>query len=525
MIDQGADNKIYGPLEVVTFNEEVFKDRRQVKGFSTDNEGDPDPEQVKWVEKLGDKKYRIWVSIADASVMVDPKSEWHDQALVKKESKFHPTRDPMLGEDITYEMSSLAEGKIRPTVTLQLDYDADSGQVSEVQVYLSYVENTKQVSYADLEQALEKKSEIEGVGGVEDLEVISESLRQRRKDRGEVVMGGSGEVARDFPRAYASESELMALTNELLAQFCLDNNIPILYRNYLENRVEAPIPVYDSVNKDGTVEYYDENYQKIEIPPGAFFPRRQTVLAAKHIRHDLLNRPHGRFSAPLRDVEALINMQQLAAWLAGGEVYSAKELERFALGLNQFNRSKAWEKRRRKGEKVSKNSLEEWLDLALNGEMDRLSEGQLARVFRNLDESGDESDEFWEAWAERCESQKIPAKIQRLLVFERQSNSKGWKQAASLAWERMQNDWRVLLGMINFWINDEKSLVVTNEEIISDGPDHSKEYRAIWRVEMNGQAYESTGVGSSKKTALINAKIKFLEQLKQKHEAGLDAEE
>ena len=190
--------------------------------------------------------YRVWVSIADVSWYVKPRSAIDKEAGRRGTSVYLPARVlPMLPERLSNDLCSLRPGVPRLTVTCEMVVD-ETGRRHEISVYPSIIQSAARLTYRQVQGVLDgdRKAVPEAsLHTVHQTVAASHLLRRRRFSRGSldlnipeaaVVMDDNGVPvdvqARRPTRAHHVIEDLMIAANESVAEYLLEHKLAGLYR-------------------------------------------------------------------------------------------------------------------------------------------------------------------------------------------------------------------------------------------------------------------------------------------------------
>lgn len=131
-------------------NTDRVADRRALPWSSIDNADSLDLDQIEVAERLGDGSIRIQVGIADVDALVAAGSAIDAHANHNATSLYAgATVFPMLPEQLSTDFTSLAEGKDRLALVIELVVDAD-GDVTSSDVTRALVRNGAKLAYEDV---------------------------------------------------------------------------------------------------------------------------------------------------------------------------------------------------------------------------------------------------------------------------------------------------------------------------------------------------------------------------------------
>ncbi len=216
------------------------EDLRALPTFTIDGPLTQDFDDALSFEVEGDLM-SIGIHIADVAAVVPPDSSLDLAAQERAASLYLPRCQlPMLPPALSHDTLSLKEGLDRPAISLLARFDQE-GNLHDSRFVVSLVRIQRQLAYDQVnahhldEQAFEAFYR------------LSWRLRQKRIDQGAMILslpevsitvGGEGSIAIELLDQETPSrlivGEMMVFHNWMVAQFCRDNRIPILYRTQEE---------------------------------------------------------------------------------------------------------------------------------------------------------------------------------------------------------------------------------------------------------------------------------------------------
>lgn len=231
------------------------RDRRGALAFTVDPGTAKDHDDALTVERHGDG-LRVLVHIADVAAVVPADGPVDREARRRGFSVYLPGRvDPMLPQALSAGRCSLAPGRPRDVVTVEVTVGAD-GRVGRPAFSRSQIVSRRRLSYDEVEAILAHGGPCEPDlrEALVDADSLARDLRAARARRGALALnrpelelelrGGRVRDARTVaePRAHALVEELMILANEAVAAELTRRRRPALFRAH-----EPPDP--DSVER------------------------------------------------------------------------------------------------------------------------------------------------------------------------------------------------------------------------------------------------------------------------------------
>jgi ribonuclease R len=234
------------------------EDLRHLPLPTIDPEDARDHDDAVWVERApvgGGPGYRAWIAIADVSTYVTPGSALDTEAQSRGCSVYLPDRAiPMLPRALSSNLCSLLPGVDRLCLCVEADVD-QHGHVVESRLVRGLMHSRAKLTYGGVARALGLSDLARREDGadalVDGLRVayeLSRILRARRMERGaldfelpeaKVVLDEQSHEPIDVKRraddpgvkrAYQLIEELMLLANETVARWCVERDIPTIFR-------------------------------------------------------------------------------------------------------------------------------------------------------------------------------------------------------------------------------------------------------------------------------------------------------
>ncbi len=136
------------------FTDEVFENRREIRGFTLDAIDSPDLDDAIWMERTAEG-YLVQVTISDVDTLVTLDSYVEAEAISRVISHYFPAKEengkirpkyviPMLPKVLSENRLSLLEGKLRPTLTVEMELNQDLRLIS-VNVGSTYMKSAKRL--------------------------------------------------------------------------------------------------------------------------------------------------------------------------------------------------------------------------------------------------------------------------------------------------------------------------------------------------------------------------------------------
>ena len=219
--------------------------RRDLTGlsvFTIDDAYTTDMDDGVSVDLREDGTACVGVHITDVAALVPIGSDLDREAAGRVSSLYFPDRKiPMLPKRISEDLGSLRPGMPRLALSLLFDVAAD-GSVADVEIVPSLIRCREKLAYEQVDAALEDASH-PLYGAMSALYRTAEAQWIVRLQMGAVALERPECQIRVTPekevqvsvrernsRANLLVSELMVMANVAVAKFCMDRDIPIVYR-------------------------------------------------------------------------------------------------------------------------------------------------------------------------------------------------------------------------------------------------------------------------------------------------------
>jgi hypothetical protein len=216
----------------------IYRDLTAEEGIALDPTGSRDLDDIIFAEEPSYSGItRVRTSFVDAAWMIRPNSEMDLYARKAGESFYvRDTNLPLLG-DLSYNEMSLLEGQQRFAFTVEMDIDRNGRRLRR-DVFRSRVRNHHALDFSTAQGVLE------GVphAAQQVLERLTDPVAALRSDR----LQGDGILHLDKGSSLAASvnshtivEELMIAARRSLAEFCRENDIPILNKIHVQPGVEV----------------------------------------------------------------------------------------------------------------------------------------------------------------------------------------------------------------------------------------------------------------------------------------------
>ncbi|WDE95498.1 RNB domain-containing ribonuclease [Lentisphaera profundi] len=294
--------------------------------FSIDDESTSDVDDVLSVERLAEGKLKVGIHIADVSSYVVKGSVLDQEAQNRATSIYLPTGTVnMFPQELSTNRASLLPGEAKPALSYYATFDSDA-EVIDKKIERSLIHVSEKLSYSFCDDVLD--GEVEATEGLEQdlhsLHDLSIQLMEKRKANGAVTFNRpenkitvkGDEVTVTEVRANSASraliGEFMIFANNMGAQYCLDHDVPVLYRVQEKSDKIVPMPdVYDPISFDAAIKCMKKS--------------RMTLYAGAHAGLGL--DCYTQFTSPIRRYTDLVMQRQLIAAIEKREfIYQEEDL-------------------------------------------------------------------------------------------------------------------------------------------------------------------------------------------------------
>ncbi len=270
----------------------------------------------------------VGIHITDVSYYVSPKSALFAEARERSTSIYFPEGQiPMLPKNLSLDLCSLIQGKIRPAISFLVNFDAQ-GTILRSSIVPSIIEVKRQLSYREADGLIDRDPDLKI------LNTIRQRLRQQRVDRGALLLSLPDVNVdirdRQHIQVYLAPvdtpsrnliSELMILANGLAAAYLTNREAPGLFRSQPPPRRRIISGVQNSLS--------DIAYQRRFLARGELtsHPKPHSGLGLNS---------YTTITSPIRRFLDLAMQHQLSHMIHGrGILFSGEECKTFAGVIQQ----------------------------------------------------------------------------------------------------------------------------------------------------------------------------------------------
>lgn len=214
------------------------KDFRHLPTLTIDGAFTRDFDDAVHIEKQPDGTVVVGVHITDVSYYVSPRNPLFAEAKERSTSIYFPEGHiPMLPKTLSFDLCSLIQGKVRPTISFLVTLSAD-GTIRNSTIVPAIIEVKRQLSYREADAMIDRDPELAA------LNIVRQQLRQQRVDKGALLLSlpdvNVDVRDRGHIQVYLSPvdtparnliSELMILANGLAAAYLASREAPGLFRS------------------------------------------------------------------------------------------------------------------------------------------------------------------------------------------------------------------------------------------------------------------------------------------------------
>lgn len=289
--------------------EESRRDLTHLAAFAIDDEGSTDPDDAVSLEATGGRR-RLWVHVADVAALVPADGEVDLEARSRGASLYLPDgKVPMLPRQAAQRLGMGLQG-VSPSLSLGLDLGED-GEIGQVEIVPSRVRVTR-LTYEQAEAWLDEPP-------LQDLYQLALEYQARRLQNGAVRIDlpevkvrvvDEEVIIRPLPplRSRALVQEAMLMAGEAIAQFALDEGIPLPYT--VQSPPDTDERPDDLAGMFSLVRHMSRSEYSTRPGPHAGLGLERYVQA----------------TSPLRRYLDLVVHQQLRAYLHNGSLLDDQEL-------------------------------------------------------------------------------------------------------------------------------------------------------------------------------------------------------
>lgn len=494
-------------------------ERREAKGITIDASHTRDIDDALWVKPVVEG-FQISISIADASSQVPVGSEIDEHAKEMAATRYFAAgNSPMLPRHLSEEGLSLLPCRLRQAVTVEVLLKPDM-EATLVDIYLSDFRSAARVSYDAVSEiwsgtkagAPESQVSNDLVDQIRTVAQLGYALLGKRRKAGALALYDLNTGWLTTEEGYLRQidkkedtlgqilvQEMMILANSLVAGFCVENEIPVLYRNH-QARAAAP-------EREQLLEILN---QGLHGPvAGLDLVRKQThmllekaVYGSSLLGHYGLNLPaYLHFTSPIRRYADLVTHRQIKAFLCRKAYpYTKEEIEAIALHINETVR-KEKEATIQRFKAKAEDKAQAAMDPRRIDALDAKSIERVVKVWARAEEGLDSGVES--ALRLRIDNNRLPLICFAVILFEAKKE-KGWaglQEACLWVLKKRPEDATSILSIASQTFGWEAPIFETDRE----GPDHAPIFRAaIKHIGREAGPCEAASIKEAKQRATLS---------------------
>ena len=497
-------------------------ERRVVQGITIDSEQTRDIDDALWIEFNADGYWHVTVSIADVSELVPPGGKIDTRAREMVTTKYFGTgNSPMLPRRLSEDELSLWPDKERKTLTVEMSVRAPEMEIVKTEIYPSTLKSMGRVTYDKIPALLKDKPKTPEFDVIDIGCKMAMQLLDRRRKAGAFVLydlnNGWITTEEGFLRklekkeetiGYILIQEMMVLANSQVAEFCVKNNIPVLFRNHtamsaMPDRQILMAQIQDAISTP--MADLDVVRQRTHMLLG------RASYSDSLLGHYGLNLPaYLHFTSPIRRYADLVTHRQIKAHLEGKPFpYEKKDIEATATHINdqiELERERASMHFKTKDEEKAHRAID-------SRRLDGLDAVHFERVTKVEARSGsDPSDAFEEAYLRRLKENRLPL-ICLTVVLTQEGYMEGWRPIVQATIDHLAKRPEDAISILSQaqqiadWA--ETKFLMTHE-----GPDHARTFTCKATMQWDDHTtVEGQGKASTSKLAKYYAGIDLLAKL------------
>ena len=332
----------FDQAKIVGASLKTLNNRRLIKeAIAIDPEGTPDADDAFTVNFRGGV-YNVAISIADIASFIPPGSPLDNDARKRFRTRYlgSPRNNvPMLPKILSEKLLSLTTYGLKPTITTGFSITRN-GEIGDLAIERTLTDVSLAISYQSADIRL-----TQDFGPVEDTlrlaRDISKILAKSRNYKVDELWGIALRSALDKrPKTrdheYASNKivqEFNVAHNIILAKFCRDNGIPILYRNHNPKKadVQQENQRVSSAIEQALLDSAEVDEDNLwETAYFSIYPEGHQGLGLSE---------YAQFSSPIRRYQDLVNQGLLLDYLSGQPICrSIEDLKDIAHYGNSFKK-------------------------------------------------------------------------------------------------------------------------------------------------------------------------------------------
>lgn len=322
------------------------KDLRNIYTITVDDEETKDIDDAISLINLDNGNYKISIHIADPAHFILPNTLLDKEAYARATTIYLPERKiEMLPANLSEDICSLVEGKDRLSLTLDVEFNS-SFEVINYDVFESVINVNKRFSYNEADLICDSDELFIF------LSKLANKLKADRLHQGAIIFNFPelkikisedkkitlGKYKQNSP-SQQIVSELMILSNSLVAEFCNKNKIPCIYR-YQDEPLEVVEP--------------DEKLPNmVSMFRQRRFMKKSEVSTIPSEHHGLGLKFYTQMTSPIRRYSDLVIHRQIKNFLREGKPLYNEEQVREVINFSEHSISIS--------NLIQRNSIRYWL--------------------------------------------------------------------------------------------------------------------------------------------------------------------
>ena len=344
---------------------DYYENRLPVFGITIDDVTTVDRDDGLWLRELNNGQYDLQVSITDVSQLIPKDSPIDQEAMQRVVTLYHtnpPT--PMLPSRLSTNLGSLEEDK--QTLAITIFYIIDrTGKIHSIDIQETIFTNAKAFSYEEVEQILQKPQNLPEHKMLIKMQKLAQLISKNRGGKSGILtedgyLDEDGNLIQDNINAHQLIAELMILTNQTIANFLAQQNIPAIYRTQDVGTTDFNLAIKEMGH--------------------CLVPAQYEANSKPHVSLGLMNYMH--FTSPLRRFVDLVNHRILKNIISQkSSPYEELELSYICDYINQFTDQFKLDRVNYLRRKKEQELKEKYSDLA-NLNIEQLSPDELSDLIQ-----------------------------------------------------------------------------------------------------------------------------------------------
>lgn len=317
------------------------------QAFTIDGPTSRDLDDAVWVERSGNC-VNLHVYVADPAAAVPVGSPDDERALRMIETRYYASgNDPMLPRAISEDAASLRPGKLRKTLLVNMQFDAE-GRRTDASVQCDIpLRSAAQLHYG---QVLEIRGRPDHAlhGQVLELDRLAQQLLARRRGEGALALYdlSTGLLTSEEGTLRWAETdrstlgqvivqEAMIAANTAVAEMCLHHAVPVLFRNHEASVASPPREEIRRWLSEMVSAPREVAVQRARVLETVLGRARYGTELRGHFGLALGAYMH--VTSPIRRLADLLNHRQIRAFLLGLPMpYDRAQIDEIAGRINEF---------------------------------------------------------------------------------------------------------------------------------------------------------------------------------------------